>query len=122
MTPSCVSHARRAVPMCDPPSADHRAHPVGPCHAVDIRHSEEATQKPVAAVAKSPAARIAVRDSLCANSMALGGRAVDDSCQSGEGLKSLFCVDSRCFLLSRPAHIEANSPHSCSVSNTVYLD
>ena len=37
----------------------------------------------VVAVATSPAALIAAHDSLCANSMALGGRAGDDSCKQG---------------------------------------
>ena len=83
MTPSCVSHARRAVPMCCPPPADHRARPIGACHAADIRYSEQATTTR-SRCRHLPAALIVASDSLCANSMALGGRAGDNSGELGD--------------------------------------
>ena len=86
MTTSCVSHARRAVLMYRPPFADHRAHLASRC--LPCRSHSDIPPRPykrlVVAVVTFLAALIAARDSLCANSMALGGRAGDNSCKPGD--------------------------------------
>ena len=83
MTTSSVLHARRALLCVGPRSLTiERTSCLPPrCCYSDIPH--RSYERLVGAVVTCPAALIAARDSLCANSMALGGRAGNDSCKRG---------------------------------------
>ena len=89
--------------MCCPPPADHRARPIGACHAADIRYSEQATTTR-SRCRHLPAALIVASDSLCANSMALGGHAGNDSCKRGGVANRL--VQTHDILRSLEAHTD----------------
>ena len=85
MCTATVSHDHRAVPMCRT-STDCHARFVTLCvhcapAAADICIVPTGLADTRRRCRHLPAALIVARDSLCANSMALGGRAGNDSCK-----------------------------------------
>ena len=83
MTPSCMSHARRAVPMCcsRPQIIERTPSVLATLPTSDNPNGPQQTTR--RCCCHLLAALIVACDSLCVNSMALGGRAGNDSSKQG---------------------------------------
>ena len=97
--PLIVARSSRARPAAKSRQATHNPSPLSPL--------------------LPPAALIAARDSLCANSMALGGRAGNYSCKRGGVANRLVQTHDIC-VLSKLILTKTNSPHSRNFSSLVY--